>query len=157
MEIVVREECVFAASPAVTWDCVADIGAMEAFVGYGPIPGIASARWVKGDGAVGSVREVTNTDGSRHREQVVVLERHRRLEDRIHAITSPFRFLVREARDTFEFRAEGDHTRLVRTFRFTLTSASWWPIAIVVLACFRRAVRRHHAVLAERLDQGRGA
>src|SRR5687768_14323373 len=114
MDVVVREELVFSASPEKVWQRFADITSMKSFVGYGPIPGIASARWIQGEGSAGSVREVTNTDGSRHHEEVVAYEPHRRMEDRIFGMTSPFRFLVREARDTFELTPEGTGTRLVR-------------------------------------------
>ena len=151
MDVVVREEIVFASSPENVWQRFADINTMESFVGYGPIPGIAYAKWIEGNGAQGSVREVTNTDGSRHREEVVAFEPHHRMEDRIFGMTSPFRFLVREAHDSFEFSPDGDRTRLVRTFRFTLTSPLWWPVAALALAVFRRAVRRHHASVAARL------
>jgi hypothetical protein len=131
-----------------TWERFADIGAMTSFVGYGPIPGIQSARWLEGSGAVGSVREIVNTDGSKHKEEVMVFDLHERIEDRIFDMTSPFRLMVREARDIFEFSAEGDGTRLERTFRFELTSPLWWPAARTIGAFFRRAMRRHHANLA---------
>lgn len=151
MDVSIREEIVFDASPAKTWEAFASIEAMSTFVGYGPIPGIASARWIEGEGGTGSVREVTNTDGSRHREEVIAFTPHQRMEDRIYGMTSPFRFLVREARDTFELSPDGEGTRLVRTFRFTLRSVLWWPVAVLALALFRRAMRRHHAAVAARL------
>lgn len=151
MHVVIVETTELPAPPADAWAHMTDIASLTDFVGYGPIPGIASARWIQGTGAKGSIREVTNTDGSRHREEVIDVQQLRRLEDRIYDVSSPFRFLVREARDIFELSESPRGTRLVRTFRFELRSRAAWPIAKAVAVLFRRAVRRHHETVERAL------
>ena len=94
---------------------------------------------------------IRNTDGSEHREQVVRYHPPKILEDRIFGMTSPFRFLVRKAHDVFDFETIGNQTLLRRAFRFTLRSPIALPIAWALLPVFRRALRRHHANLAQEL------
>jgi hypothetical protein len=140
------------APPDEVWNVLTDNDAMPLFSGFGPIPAIRSARWIQGDEyREGAVREVQNADGSSHREEVVTAVKARCLEDRIHDFTSPFRWLVREARDRFELVPNGDRTEMRRTFAIELTNLAWWPAAALLLPLLRRAVRRHNAALRTRL------
>jgi hypothetical protein len=131
-----------------------DITNLVDFTGYGPIPGIGSAAWERGDGAMaGDVRKVINTDGSSHREEVVRVEA-RVIEDRIYDFDSPLRHLVAEIRDRFELSEADGGTRLERRFEIHLRSPLAAPLAYLIAALFLRpALMRHHDRLAERLTQ----
>jgi hypothetical protein len=154
MDVRLSETASFPAPPEAVWAALTDLDNMPLFSGYGPIPGIAEARWIDGSSfRAGAVREIRNRDGSTHREDVAAAVAPTLLEDRIHGFTSPLRFLVREARDRFVLTAEqrGNGTRLERTFTLELRSAVVAPLAALLLPLLRRAIRRHHAALAVRL------
>jgi Polyketide cyclase / dehydrase and lipid transport len=151
MKVELTQSVLFSAPPEQVWALLTDINQMSTFSGWGPIPGIAEARWIKGSGEVGSVRLVSNRDGTKHQEEVMTLERPTQIEDRVFALESPLRFMVRDVRDGFSLAPEGQGTRLYRTFTFELRSALWWPLAMGIRAMMERAVAGHHAALASRL------
>jgi hypothetical protein len=154
MKVVLEESVDFPVAPGMVWDVLTDIENMRTFVGFGPIPGIASARWTSGDGCrVGAVRAVENTDGSKHFEDVVAAVPGERLEDRIYDFSSPFRFLIREVRDRFELAPKGNGTELGRTFALELKSPLVWPLVYAIIPLFRRALRRHHEALRKKLEE----
>ena len=152
MQLVIHEAVVFDSSPEAVWALCVDVAQMLSFGGYGPIPGIASVRYLRGtEPTTGAVREITNTDGSTHCEEVVDLVPLRRIEDRVFAMSSPFRFLVSEGQDVWEFDAVEGGTRLRRSFGFTLRSPLLWPVAMIAMALMRRAIRRHHTMIGDLL------
>lgn len=155
MQLSFHETHLFSQTPETVWPVLTDIEGMTSFAGYGPIPGIARARWAEGDTCCrqGAVREVENRDGSRHREDVVALRAPELLEDRIYGFTSPLRLFVREVRDRFELQAVPSGTALRRTFTLELLSPLGLPLAALMLPFLKRALRRHHAGLATRLDR----
>jgi len=154
MDLRLSEKARFPASQEAVWAALANLDNMPLFAGYGPIPGIAEARWLDGDSfRAGAVREIRNRDGSVHREDIAAAVAPSLLEDRIYGFTSPLRFLVHEARDRFVLTADeqGTGTNLQRTFTLELRSALVAPLAALLLPLLRRAIRRHHANLAVRL------
>jgi hypothetical protein len=136
------------------WALLTDIESMGSFAGYGPIPGIARARWIEGNSyREGAVREVENRDGSRHREDIMAARAPDLLEDRIYGFTSPLRFVVREAHERFELEATAEGTALRRTLALELLSPLCYPLATLLVPLLRRAIRRHHAALAQSLER----
>lgn len=135
------------------WAYLLDPTHLTDFAGYGPIPGIASAR-VEGSEGLGMRRIITNTDGSTHREEVIAYEPPRRIVDRIDGFDSPVRLLARHITDEFRFEPRGEATELVRTFEVELRSPLLWPIARVMRALMARAIARHHASAKAQLEAG---
>lgn len=143
--IVIDEEVILSASPDAVWELFNAPEGYVLFVGYGPIPGLAKVEWLDGDPSrPGSVARVHNTDGSTHRERVLRSERPSRYEIAIDQFSSPFRFVVREAREDVRFVSENGKTRIVRRFTFFPRNALAVPIALVIRGLFRRAVQRNH-------------
>lgn len=134
----------------IVWAHFVDAANLTDFAGYGPIPGIARAS-VDGEG-VGMRRAITNTDGSSHREEVIVYEPPRRIVDRIDGFDSPVRLLAREITDELRFEPRGDATELVRTFTVELRSVLAWPLARVMRLFMSRAIARHHANAKARIE-----
>lgn len=158
MQVVLVESAHLLAPPEAVWAELTTLEHMTDFVGFGPIPGVARAAWLEGAPyAEGSVREVTNLDGSRHLERVQRAEAPRVMEDALFGFTSPLRHVVREGFDRFELERDGASTRLRRTTSFVLSRWWWWPLVWLLLHIFfRRAVRRHHEALARRLTPAVG-
>jgi carbon monoxide dehydrogenase subunit G len=158
LKLAVHESVEIGAPPQSVWRLLTDIHKMPMFSGFGPIPGIQSARWVVGESCLeGAARQVRNTDGSTHIEDVVIAAPPSRLEDRIHGFTSPFRLLVREVRDRFELVPKDGATVLERTFAIELKSPVWLPVAAMLVPLLRQAVRRHHRAIIAELQRARDA
>ena len=124
------------------------------FVGYGPIPGINQVE-VRSDGpteGVGLIRDVHNTDGSKHLEEVVEFEFPKRIVDRITELKAPMKWLAHEVVDEFVFEQDNDGgTLLVRTFRINLRSFLLWPLGKVSFWFLSKAMKKHHARAIERI------
>jgi len=112
------------------------------FRGFGPIPAIRPIT-LHAPPAVGSTRELDNSDGSRPLERITALEQGRRHAYVLSRLRAPFSWLVRDAHADWTFVPEGDQTAVTWRYRFALTSALAWPIAAPLLhAFFATAMRR---------------
>ncbi len=146
-------EASYAASTERLWAFLTDNANLPTFIGFGPIPGIVGARWLtQGEIRLGAVREIRNTDGSTHREEVVTFEPGRAYEDRIDEFSSPLRWLVRQCSDRFEFEKTGSGAKLRRSFRIELRSPLLMPVALVLRGFMRKAIDRHHLRIGEVLS-----
>ncbi len=126
---------------------------MTSFVGFGPIPGIVSARWLEGGGpAPGARREVTKSDGTTHLEEMVTYEPPGRHCARITGLAAPFAWLVREIRDDFWLVADAGGTRVDRIFRAELTVPLAWPAVMLLRPLLREAVRRDLRGVKRRME-----
>lgn len=149
-EICIAETLEFPVPPDDAYDFLVSPAAFETFTGWGPIPGIDRLEWQHGGcSQEGSVATVYNTDGSTHRERVVLAARGERYEIAIDEFSSAFRFLVSGARETWVLEPNAAGTLGHREFVFQLRSAAGYPIGLLVAKFFRNAiVRNHQAMLA---------
>jgi hypothetical protein len=155
MRLSIEETITIRCEPALAFDHTNAPENFTSFVGYGPIPGIRVARYRDDLGPrLAAVRDVENTDGSAHVEEVTVFDRPRRHDARIHRFGAPFSPLAREAGDDWRFSEERGATRIDRTFRVELTSALVLPAALVLKGFLRRAVRRDLANIKKALEAG---
>lgn len=167
MIVTVRERVDLPIPREDVFDFVASEAGFCSFPGFGWVPGIERVVVEEGDFTTeGASILVTNTDGSRHREQVRIALRPARYGVRIHKISSAFRFLVRHVDERWDIDRGGTHAdgagaRIHRSFAFALRSPLMLPIALPLgHVVFRAAMRRHHLWLLEWASSrgtGRGA
>lgn len=126
--------------------------AYQTFIGWGPIPGIERLDWQKGDSSqVGSCATVHNTDGSTHRETVMVASTPTRYAIRIDEFSSIFNKLVTHATEDWTLSASGESTRVDRCFTFTLRSPMLKPVGLIIGGFFRKAVKVNHEQMVRHL------
>jgi len=71
------------------------------FKGFGPIPGIRLAKFeVRTPDIVGSLIRVTNTDGSKHVEEIIEWQHDHRLRPLMKDFSTPLSRLAREFEET---------------------------------------------------------
>lgn len=118
------------------------------FRGYGPLPGVASAKLVRGPELVGSTFHVTNTDGSTHLEEICAWDPERALHLRMRGFTAPLCFLASSFDERWTMTPSDQGTKVTRTF--TLHARSWLACLplFFIRALLRRAVVRHLDTLA---------
>jgi hypothetical protein len=152
----VRASRTIAAPPEAVRAHLLEIEHLSEFEGYGLIPGIRSAHWERGARAeLGAIRLVENTDGSKHREQVMQLD-DSVVEDRIFDFDSPLRHLAAEALDRFELSPAPGGMRIDRSFTISLKSSVFLPIGWAIANLFLRpAMKRHLDRIAQSLTGGR--
>ena len=114
------------------------------FRGYGPLPGVAVARFEKRTPEVlGSVIEVRNTDGSRHREEIVHWEPSRRVVLRLSDFSAPLSRLASHFDETWQFALIGEATHVVRCFDL-FPKSRWTRFPLWILSLLlRQALDRH--------------
>lgn len=135
-------------SPDEIGDGILDLARWSEFKGWGPIPGIRSAEFVKRtQGVVGTVIATVNTDGSRHREEILEWDLPRRITLRLFDFPRPLRFMAREFRETWLF-TPGEKTHVSRAFELHPRNALTRPALLVVRSLLRRAIRAQLAQLA---------
>jgi carbon monoxide dehydrogenase subunit G len=111
----------------------------------GPIPGVTSSELLGGATALASGvrRRVHLTDGTSLEEHVIDHDRPGRQSYRWgHPPKGPFGMLIRGAEADWRFAAHGSGTRVVWDYDFELTSPLIAPLAMLVLALFKRWMQR---------------
>lgn len=112
------------------------------FRGYGPIPAIREIVLLA-PLAVGSERELHNSDGSVLRERVTALQRPLHHAYTLSGFRAPLAWLVREGAADWQLQPQRDATLLTWTYRFEPTSAIARPFASMLLRrCMQPAMQR---------------
>jgi len=121
------------------------------FRGFGPIPAIRAIT-LHAPPAVGSTRELANSDGSRPLERITALEPPHRHAYVLSNLNVPFSWLVRAGHADWSFVPDAGGTAVTWRYRFELTSPLAWPLAAPLLhAFFAAAMRRCLAAMATTL------
>ena len=123
---------------------ILDLANWTSFHGYGPLPGIKTAEFeVRTPGVVGTRIHVTDTDGSRHIEEIVEWQPDRRIGIEMKAFSPPLSRLATHFLETWDFVRLDQGTRATRSFelhaRSRLTRPALWLISLLL----RRAIARH--------------
>ncbi|GAB4149263.1 MAG: hypothetical protein Fur0021_10020 [Candidatus Promineifilaceae bacterium] len=128
---------------------IADVTLWSEFKGYGPLPGIARAEYVRRtDDMVGSQVRVHNTDGSEHVEEITVWEPGRRVTMKLHGFTPPLRRLATHFTEEWGFTVQDDGTLVTRKFQMFATQPLARPFLWLISLLFRQAVRQHLSDMA---------
>lgn len=143
-KLVIREKVLLPVPPAEAYDFLLSTEAVPMFEGYGPVPGIERLVWEGQSDVVGSEGVVHSVDGSTHRERVLVADRPHLYVIKIWDFSSAFRFLTNNARESWTLEPNTQGTSAAREFSFTLRSPLLYPLARVVAAGFRRALKVNH-------------
>jgi ribosome-associated toxin RatA of RatAB toxin-antitoxin module len=114
----------------------------QVFRGYGPIPAIREVVLLA-PLAVGSEREIHNSDGSVLRERVTALQPPLHHAYTLSGFRAPFAWLVRSGAADWQLQPLRDATLLTWTYRFETTSAITRPLAAALLhRCMQPAMQR---------------
>lgn len=137
-------EATISLSPETIGERILDVGNWTGFTGYGPIPGIQSARYeVRTPDVVGSRIRVTNLDGSSHVEEIVEWHPGRSLRLVMREFSPPLSRLASTFDERWGFEPVAGQTRVRRSFQLHAKSIPA-RIALRLIAIFlRRAVTRH--------------
>jgi hypothetical protein len=144
-----------ATRPGLAFAHIIDLDAWPTFRGFGPVPGIVEAKLVNGTTVgPGSRIRVTNTDGSVHHEVMQVFEHGRHVTIQME-LTPPASYVMAGIEERVDVEAQGDGTRITRTFivrpRWFFTAPIGWLIAHGFL---HRAVVRHNEAVRAALVRG---
>jgi uncharacterized protein YndB with AHSA1/START domain len=124
-----------------------------AFRGHGPIPSIQRIT-LHAPPAVGSTRELENSDGSRPQERITALDPPHRHAYTLSGLRAPFSWLVRAGHAEWTLEAVAAGTAVRWRYRFELTHPLAWPLAWPLLGIFMRgAMQRCLLAMAEMLDE----
>jgi hypothetical protein len=114
------------------------------FKGYGPLPGIKAAEFeVRTPEIVGSRIRVTNTDGSKHIEEIVDWQPAKRIQLQMKEFSMPLSRLATRIDETWEFERDGNETRATRSFQMHAKSVLMWPVLWMISFLLKRAIVRH--------------
>jgi hypothetical protein len=121
------------------------------FTGWGPIPGIQSARYIqRTEMILGSVILVQNSDGSSHQEEIIEWEQvspnHFRFLIRLNRFTGLIRLLSPEFIESWEIKEDRNHRGASITRSFQLIGfgfVSRFVLRFVISPLFKRAIQSH--------------
>ena len=120
----------------------------EFFTGYGPIPAVCAVI-PHAAPAVGSTREIHNSDGSRLAESITAFDPPRHHAYTLTGLRPPFSWLVGAGHADWRFEPAGTGTRITWRYRWALTSPLAWPLAAPLLRlAMRGAMARCLAAMA---------
>lgn len=114
------------------------------FQGYGVLPGIKSAEFeVRTLEVVGSRIRVTDTDGSRHLEEIVEWAPDRRVRLLMREFSPPLSHVATSFEETWLFELTDGGTRVVRSFTMHPRSNVARPALWLISLLLRRAIARN--------------
>ena len=120
------------------------------FSGWGPIPGIDTAILdISDDSKIGTTIDVTNKDGSTHRETVVEYVPGERLVMRMDKFSAPLARFASHFLETWDLEKESDSYRLVRSFELYPKNTMGKIVLPIVSIMLKKAVRKHTLELAQ--------
>ena len=123
---------------------ILDLTKWPDFHGYGPLPGIKVAEFeVQTPGIVGSRIRVTNTDGSKHVEEIVEWQPDHRLQLHMKEFSAPLSRLATRIEETWEFERIGNETHVTRSFQIHAKSVLARPLLWMISFLLKRAIARH--------------
>jgi hypothetical protein len=142
MQIRLVAEHTFAAAPAGVFALALDPVRFPAtFRGCGPVPAVERIT-LHAPPAVGSTRELENSDGSRVTERITALDAPTRHAYTLTGIAPPLSWLVRAGHADWTFTPAGGGTHVVWRYDWDLASVLAWPVASPLLHGFMRAAMR---------------
>jgi hypothetical protein len=131
-------------SPEQVAHTILDLENWNSFKGWGPLPGIREATFLaKPEGIVGTRFGVTNTDGSKHVEEIIEWDPARRVRVRMHEFPKPLNMIASEFVETFHLTVRGDGTLVEREFEMTPRHALTRPMLVVIGWMLKKAITRH--------------
>ena len=114
------------------------------FKGFGPIPGIKVAEFeVRTPEIVGARIRVTNTDGSKHVEEIVEWQPDHRVQLHMKDFSAPLSRLATRIEETWEFERVGNETKVTRSFQMHANSVLTRPFLWVISILLKKAIARH--------------
>ena len=123
---------------------ILDVTKWPNFKGFGPIPGIKVAEFeVRTPDIVGTRIRVTNTDGSKHVEEIVEWQPHHQLRLHMKDFSAPLSRLATGIEETWEFERVGDETKVTRSFQMHAKSALTRPVLWMMSFLLKQAIARH--------------
>jgi len=129
---------------------ILDVSEWPGFTGYGPIPGIQSARFeVQTPEVVGSRIRVTNCDGSSHVEEIVEWQPPHRLKLVMSGFSPPLSRLASHFEESWELTPNATGTFAVRTFALYAKSLLGRIALVPISWLLRGAVQRHMRQMQE--------
>ena len=123
---------------------ILDVTKWPDFKGFGPMPGIETTAFeVRTPDIVGSRIRVTNTDGSKHVEEIAEWQPSHRLRLDMKDFSAPLSRLATGIEETWEFERVGGETKVTRTFRMHAKSALTRPVLWAMSFLHKKAIARH--------------
>ena len=123
---------------------ILDVTKWPDFHGYGPIPGIKAAEFeVRTPEIVGTRIRVTNTDGSKHVEEIVEWQPDHRLQLHMKGFPAPLSRLATRIEETWEFERVGNETKVTRSFQMHAKSVLALPLLWMISFLLKRAIGRN--------------
>ena len=92
---------------------------------------------------VGSRIRVTNTDGSKHVEEIVEWQPAHRLQLHMKDFSAPLSRLATGIEETWEFERVGNETKVTRSFQMHAKSALARPMLWAMSILLKKAITRH--------------
>jgi hypothetical protein len=153
MKLSVSQQFELKCSAEQAFDDTLDASHWPEFAGWAFIPGIVAAQQrVAGPVVLGTMHDVTNSDGSHHVEEVVALQRPKAHTRRISGLSGPFALVVRRIDETWEIAALPNACVARRRFEFELTTPLAIPIGLTLMLPFRIAMQRHAERIKARIN-----
>jgi len=119
------------------------------FRGCGPVPAVRAIH-LRSPLAVGALRELENSDGSRLTEQVTALQSPSHHAYTLTGLAPPLSWLVRAGHGDWTFTPVAEGTHVLWRYDWDLSSRLAWPLAWPLLQGFmRRAMRNCLRAMAE--------
>jgi len=130
---------------------ISDVALWSEFEGYGILPGIKCAEYEKRtDNMLNSRIRVTNTDGSKHVEEILEWKIGKRIVMKLHEFRAPLKYLSTHFIEEWCFeQLEKNKTMVTRKFQIFPKSLITKPFMWLIALFFKKAIAVHLDQIAE--------
>ncbi len=138
-----------ASTPELLFENILELENWTSFEGYGPLPGIESARYEScTEEIVGRRIRVLNRDGSSHVEEILTWDCPYGLTMELKEFSRPLSYLATHFIESWTVRTGDSGTHIVRSFQLFPKNLLTRPPVWLIGRFMRRAIARHTAELA---------
>lgn len=124
-------------------DQILDLANWPQFQGYGPLPGIQKAAFeIRTPDIVGTRIQVTNTDGSRHMEEITVWQPDHHLQLQMKEFSPPLSYLATSFIEDWRFESSGSETQVVRSMQIHCRSVFTKLPMRLIAVLLKKAISR---------------
>ncbi|MEL6673212.1 MAG: SRPBCC family protein [Bacteroidota bacterium] len=140
--------------PAAIVAGIMDLDQWTAFTGFAFLPGIKEARFLQKEADITGTRfAITNTDGSRHEEEIISYVPGQRLSMRLDSFSPPLKTMATHFMEHWEFTQDAHGTQVVRSMELFPTSLFFRPMLWFIARFMQKALDAHLTLMSKQADE----
>lgn len=140
--------------PKYIFDSFMQIEKWSDFKGFGIIPGIKNAKFIrKSNLVIGTLIQVENTDGSTHKEEFLEFDENRYLKIKMYDFSKPLSYLTEYFIEEWVLIKESDHYKIERSMNLQGKGFLSNFLLNIISKSLKNAIQKHTEFFIQEIDR----